>query len=419
MLNDIYKKYNINQKTIEFVNNIELSLQDEYNYLEKIEEYNFIKVLNSFQKNKLSESHFYESTGYGYTDEGRDVIEKIYASIFNAEDAIVRQQIVSGTHAIAIVLFALTKCGDNILSINGDPYDTVMSIIGQNEEKCSLKYYGISYNKVDLTNGSFDKEKIKNQINEKTKIVMIQRSRGYDKRSSFSIEELKDIINFIKNIKNDVVIFVDNCYGEFVDILEPTDVGADIIAGSLIKNIGGGLAKSGGYIVGKKELIESCSYRLTAPGIGKEVGINFNQNRNVIQGLYFAPMIVKNALKSIYLFRKAFEKIGFLTYPSVNQKINDIVLAIELKSKQKLKQFCQMIQSMSSVDSYIKPEFSYMPGYDNDIIMAAGNFISGSSIEISADGPDREPYIVYLQGALDYYQGKLALLKILNDEYIN
>lgn len=415
MTNDIYKKYGINDKTISFVNEVEKSLSAYFDYIENIEEENQLKVLNAFHKNKLSEAHFFESTGYGYTDDGRDVIEKIYADVFGTEDALVRQQFVSGTHAIAIVLFALTKHGDKILSINGMPYDTILSVIGLNNEVGSLKYHGVEFDKVDLIDDKFDFDNIKNKIDNNTKLIMIQRSRGYDKRKSFSINEISEVIEFIKSINKNVIIFVDNCYGEFVDSFEPTDVGADILAGSLIKNIGGGLAKAGGYIVGKKELIELCSYRLTTPSLGKEVGINFNQNRLVLQGLYFAPMVVKNAMKGVKLFAKVYNALGYKTYPSSDEDFNDIVLAIEHKSKQKLIDFCKNIQSISTVDSHITPEFSDMPGYDDKVIMAAGNFIQGSSIELSADGPLREPYISYLQGGLSYYQIKLAVMKCVND----
>ena len=417
MKNEIYKKYNILDSTIDFVNNIESKLAPYFKQLDEIEEFNQLKVLNAFHENKLSEAHFFEATGYGYTDTGRDVIEKIFADIFNAEDALVRQQIVSGTHAIATVLFALTKAGDKILSINGLPYDTILSIIGTKNEKMSLKYYGVDFDKVDLLDGNFDYENIKNKIDDKTKIIMIQRSRGYDTRKSFSIQEISDVIKFIKSINKDLIVFVDNCYGEFVDMLEPTDVAADIIAGSLIKNIGGGLAKSGGYIVGKKDLIELCSYRLTTPGLGKEVGISFNQNRTVLQGLYFAPMVVKNALKGAKLFSKVYNELGFKTYPDSNEPQNDIVLAIEHGSKEALESFCKNIQSVSTVDSFASPEFADMPGYDDKVIMAAGNFIQGSSIELSADGPLRAPYISYLQGGLSYYQVKLAVMKCINNHF--
>lgn len=415
MINDFYKKYNIHDKTISFVNEAEKSLSAYFDYIQNIEEENQLKVLNAFHNNKLSESHFFESTGYGYTDDGRDTIEKIYADVFGTEDALVRQQIVSGTHAISIVLFALTKYGDKILSINGNPYDTILTVLGLNNEIGSLKYHGVDFDKVDLIDDKFDLDGIKNKIDNKTKIIMIQRSRGYDKRKSFSIKELAEIIKFIKNINENLIIFVDNCYGEFVDSIEPTNVGADIIAGSLIKNIGGGLAKTGGYIVGKKNLIELCSYRLTTPSLGKEVGVNFNQNRLVLQGLYFAPMVVKNALWGVKLFSKVYNELGYKTYPSSNDDFNDIVLAIEHKSKNNLIEFCKNIQSVSTVDSHIIPEFSDMPGYENQVIMAAGNFIQGSSIELSADGPMREPYISYLQGGLSYYQIKLAVMKCINN----
>ena len=412
---NIYKQFNISDKTINYVEKIESELKKYFSEVEKKAEYNQLKILNAFIKNKLSDFHFETSTGYGYTDKGRDVIEKIYADLFKSEDALVRQQIVSGTHAIYIVLAALTKYGDEILSINGLPYDTLNPIIGMKNELGSLKENGINFKFVNLKNDEFDLDSIKNEISNKTKIIMIQRSRGYAKRKSFSINDLEKVIDYIRKIKNDVIIFVDNCYGELVDIREPIEVDADIIAGSLIKNIGGGIARTGGYIVGKKELIERCAYRLTAPGIGKEVGISFGQNLNVLQGLYFAPNVVSNVLKGIKLFAKVYNSLGFKTYPNSNDELNDIVLAIEFGDSKKLKNFCKCIQSMSCVDSYFEPEFMDMPGYEDKIIMAAGNFISGSSIELSCDAPLREPYIAYLQGGLSFYQIKLALMKSIEE----
>lgn len=416
MYNDeIYKSLNIDKKIIDLVKVEEDELKDTFKLYDDILEYNQIKVLKSFFKNKLSESDFNESTGYGYNDLGRDKIEKIYADIFNAEDALVRQQIVSGTHAIATVLYAMTKPGDNILSISGMPYDTILNTIGFNNETLSLKYYNISFDYVDLKDGTFDYEKIKEKINDKTKLITIQKSRGYSLRKSLSNEEVKKVIEFIKSFNKDIKIFVDNCYCEFVEKIEPTDVGADIIAGSLIKNLGAGIVKSGGYIVGKKDLIEKCALRLTAVGLGKEVGVSFNQNRNVITGLYFAPQVITNALKGVELFKKVLNDLNIITFPRFKEAQNDIVLAIKLGDEKRLENFCKNIQKSSAVDSFVSPEFSPMPGYDSKIIMASGSFISGSSIELSCDGPLREPYIAFMQGGLSYFQVKLALMNCLKD----
>ena len=411
--NNIYKQFDIDDKTIAFVNDIEKTI--DFSELDKIAEYNQLKVLNAFKKNRVSDSHFFESTGYGYDDIGRDIIEKVYSDIFHTEDSLVRQQMISGTHALTIALFALTKYGDEILSINGLPYDTLHKVIGLHDEKSSLKDNGVSFDFVDLKYEKFDLEAIKNKIKTNTKLIIIQRSKGYTTRHAFSIDELKEVISFIKNINKNINILVDNCYGEFVDIYEPSDVGADIVVGSLIKNIGGGIAKSGAYIAGKKELVEICAYRLTAPGIGKEIGASHNENRNVLLGLSLAPNIVANILKAQKLFAKVYNELGFDTYPRFDQAQNDIVLAIKLKDRNKLQKFATAIQSSSFIDSFVKPEFSPMPGYDNKVIMASGSFTSGSSIELSCDGPDVEPYVAYFQGGLSYSQIKLALMMSIKD----
>lgn len=410
-----FEKFNINKKIVDFVNDIEKNLYDDFYEIKDIYEYNQYKVLSSFIDNKLSDADFQESSGYGYNDVGRDKIEKIYSSVFGSEDALCRQQIVSGTHAISIALFALTKYGDRILSINDLPYDTIQTTIGLHNEKSSLIDNGIRFDFVPLINDKFDYENIKNKLIEKTRLIMIQRSRGYSERKAFSIRELESVISFIKSINSDAIILVDNCYGEFVDYSEPIEIGADIICGSLIKNAGGGLVKSGGYICGKSEYIELCAYRLTTPGLGKEVGVNFNQNRNILQGLYFAPQIVKNSLKVVRLFSSAYNTLGFNTNPKQNEKLNDIVININLKNEDNLVKFAKAIQETAPVDSYVTPMPSPMPGYDNDVIMAAGNFVSGSSIELSCDAPLREPYSVFLQGGLSYYQGKLALMKSISN----
>lgn len=406
---------NKNEKIVDIVNDAEKKISERFDYIEKIYNYNQFKVLKAFIDSKVSESHFQESTGYGYNDIGRDKIEEVYSKVFKTEAALVRQQIVSGTHAISLALFSLLNPFDSFLSITGMPYDTLSSTIGINDEQMSLKSYNVSFDKVELKNNDFDYDSIKKNINENTKLVYIQRSRGYSERKALSVSQIADAISFVKKIKNDVIVLVDNCYGEFVECFEPTEVGADIMCGSLIKNPGGGIAKSGGYIVGKKELIEKCSYRLTAPGIGSEVGVNFNQNRNVLQGLYLAPQIVSNCLKIVSLFSYVLNIHKIDTIPMYNEDMNDIVIAIKLKSEDKLLKFCKIIQETSPIDSFLEPYASDMPGYDSKVVMAAGCFVSGSSIELSCDAPMREPYIAFMQGGLSYYQGKYALMKILSE----
>lgn len=410
----MFSDFKISEKVINLINGYEEELINEYSSIDKIFEYNQLKVLKAFIDSKISESHFYESTGYGYNDIGRDKVEEVYSKVFHTESALVRQQIVSGTHSISLALFSLLKPGDHLLSITGLPYDTLAATIGLNGEEQSLKDYNVEFNYVDLINNDFDFESIKGNLKKNTKLVFIQRSRGYTERNALSIESIKKVIEFLKSINKDLIVLVDNCYGEFVDKYEPSDVGADVLCGSLIKNPGGGLANSGGYIVGKQKLIEKCAYRLFAPGIGGEVGVNFNQNRNVLRGLYISPQIVANAMKLVKLYSKVLNEMNVETIPSFSDKINDIVIAIKFKSKEKIESFCNIIQENSPVDSFLKPVSSDMPGYDCKVIMAAGCFVSGSSIELSCDAPMREPYIAYLQGGLSYYQGKLALMKFLN-----
>lgn len=409
----MYKEFDISEKIINFVNEIEDSLLEEFKYIDKVYEKNQLKVLNAFKKNNVSEQHFYETTGYAYNDDGRDIIEKVYADIFCAEDAIVRTQIVSGTHSIAIALFGLLKPNEKFLYITGKPYDTLNSIIGFNDEEGSLKSYGIDFSYIDLKNQAFDYENIKKNLTNDVKLIVIQKSKGYSTRKSVSNKEIREVVSFIKDLNKDVNILIDNCYGEFVEDIEETDILADVICGSLIKNIGGGIAKTGGYIVGKKELIKKCENRLTAPGIGKEIGANLNQNRNILLGLYMAPQVVANAKKGSRLFAKAYEKFGFNVYPSIKEKQSDIVLAIEFNDKNKLNIFCNAIQNSSPIDNFVKPVSSDMPGYDSKIIMACGSFIQGSSIELSCDAPEIEPYVVYLQGGLSYYQIKYALMNTI------
>lgn len=398
----MYSKFGIDKKIFDIIDKSEKELSIFFDKAEKIYEQNQLKVLNSFIKNKLSESHLYENTGYGYNDQGREAIDNIFADIFHAESALVRPIFASGTHAIKTTIDAVLENGKKILSINGDPYDTIKSII--------------EYDKVDLINNcDFNKDAIKDKLDSDTNysLVIIQRSKGYEMRKSFSISDLKDIISFIRNIKKDIIIFVDNCYGEFVDIEEPTDAGADIVVGSLIKNIGGGIARSGGYVVGKKVLVDKVADRLYCTGMGREVGINFNENRHILQGLFLAPQVVKETLKGARLFSKVYSELGYKVNPKFNEDFNDIVISIELKDKEKLINFCKAIQEVSAIDSFVNPTPSDMPGYDNKVIMAAGNFISGSTIELSCDGTFVDPYIVYVQGGLSYYQIKLAVMKTL------
>lgn len=413
----MYKEFNINNKIVNIVNDLENELLDKFKLIDKNYEYNQLKILKAFIDSKVSESHFAESTGYGYNDLGRDKIEEVYSKVFNAESALVRQQIVSGTHAISLALFSLLRPGDHFISITGMPYDTLSATIGINNEDSSLKEYNIDFNYIDLIDNDFDYINIKKQIRSETKLVFIQRSRGYTDRDALSLHKINTVINYIKELNKNIIFLVDNCYGEFVDKIEPTDIGADIICGSLIKNPGGALANSGGYIIGKKAFIDKCSYRLTAPGIGSEVGVNFNQNRNVLKGLYLSPQIVSNALKLVLLFSRVLNEYKIDTIPKYNENINDIVIAIKFGDSEKLESFCNIVQETSPVDSFIKPISSDMPGYDSKVIMAAGCFVSGSSIELSCDAPMREPYIAYFQGGLSYYQGKLTLMKFLNKYY--
>ncbi|SHF03589.1 Cystathionine beta-lyase family protein involved in aluminum resistance [Caldanaerobius fijiensis DSM 17918] len=422
---DIRRYFDISEKLIEISKEVENSIKSSFHKIESIKEYNIYKVLHAFHANKVSESHFYSSTGYGYGDLGRDVIDKLYSMVFDAEDALVRPHIVSGTHAITICLFGILRPGDEIISITGKPYDTLEDVIGISNKSNigSLKEFGISYKQVDLINGKVNYQGIKDAISSKTRLVMIQRSKGYNWRPSLGINEIQRIIDFVKKIKSDIVCFVDNCYGEFVEDKEPTSVGADIIAGSLIKNPGGGLVKSGGYIAGKKEYVEMASYRLTTPGTGKEVGSMLGTNREIIQGLFFAPHVVAESLKSAIFASKLFETLGFEVNPKWDDFRTDIIQVIKMKNEEGLISFCQGIQKGSPIDSFILPEPWDMPGYNEKVIMAAGTFVQGSSIELSADAPLVEPYYVYLQGGLLYEQAKIGILygvqEMLNKKLLN
>ena len=374
-------------------------------------EINQIKVIKAMQDNRLNEAHFAGSTGYGYTDEGRDALEAIYADVFHTEDALVRSQIVCGTHALATALFGNLRPGDEILAPAGKPYDTLDSIIGITPARGSLAEYGVTYRQVDLLpDGSFDYDNIRKAINDKTKLVEIQRSKGYAVRPTFSCEKIGELISFVKSINPDIICMVDNCYGEFVQTVEPSDFGADMVVGSLIKNPGGGLAPIGGYICGKKEYVENASYRLTTPGLGKEVGASLNNTRAFAQGLFLSPSVTANALKGAIFAANCYEGLGFKSVPNSTEPRYDIIQAVELGNEERVCAFCEGIQAAAPVDSYVTPVPWDMPGYDSPVIMAAGAFVSGSSIELSADAPIREPYAVYFQGGLTYQHAKYGII---------
>ena len=388
---------------------VEESLKDKYKIIDDITIYNSKKILDAFHKEKLQASDFNGTTGYGYGDAGRDKIESIYADVFKCEKALVRNQFVSGTHALTVALFGLLRPGDTLLSIAGVPYDTLHKVIGIVPNDSSLKSFGINYKYVDLVNNDFDYETIKNVLNG-VKVVHIQRSLGYSDRETISIEQISKVIKFIKEINQDIIIFVDNCYCELCGKVEPTEVGADIVVGSLIKNLGAGIANNGAYIVGKEKLVDLCAERLTSPGLGSEVGPSLNQNRSFLEGLYFAPMVVANALKVKLLTSELCKRLGFKV---INDNINDIVLGIVFKAQDKLIKYVKEIQAVSAIDAHFSPEPTQMPGYDNDIIMASGSFTDGSSIELSCDAPIREPFIAYQQGSLSYEYGKLGIVQAL------
>ncbi|WP_297688841.1 aminotransferase class I/II-fold pyridoxal phosphate-dependent enzyme [uncultured Anaerococcus sp.] len=413
---EIYDNYNIDDSFDEIIKESEKELEDLFKQHEDISEFNQAKVLSAFNKNALQTSDFNSSTGYGYADTGRDTIENIFSSIFKAEDSLVRPSIVSGTHALSIVLFSLLNHGDKLLSITDDPYDTMQQVIGiAGNKKGTLLEKGILYDKIDLNDdGSIKYEKIRDKIDDKTKVILIQRSTGYSQRRAFTIDEIKKAIDEIRKENKDVIVFIDNCYGEFTEDKEPIEVGADIVAGSLIKNLGGGIALTGGYISGKRNLIEYCANTLTAPGIGKDEGLSFGTNRLVAEGLYFAPHVVKESIKVALLFASVFRKLGYEVTPSLEDPRSDIILAIKLGNPDKLKTFCKAIQEACTVDSTFIPEAYPMPGYEDPVIMAAGGFVEGATSELSADGPLRKPYMAYLQGGLNYYHGKLALKIVLN-----
>lgn len=401
----------------ELIDKLEHDCLEQFKIVDDICFYNSEKVLQAFQSNSVSETHFNSTTGYGYNDEGREVIEKVFANVFKAEDALVRNQFISGSHALTVTLFALLRPGDILLSITGKPYDTLDEVIGIVDNPSSLKAFNINYEQIDLIDNDFDYKQIEKVLkNKKIKVIEIQRSKGYSTRKSITIEKLEKVIKFIRNIDKEVIIMIDNCYCEFVATKEPIEVGADIAVGSLIKNLGGGIASNGAYVVGRKDLIKLVAERLTLPGEGKEVGPTLGVNKSLLQGLYFAPSVVASSLKTAILASRVLEYEGFQVEPKYDEIRADIVQNIIFGSEEKLVKFCQGIQSASAIDSYVLPIPWDMPGYQDKVVMAAGTFTQGSSIELSCDGPIREPYIAYLQGTLMYPYGKLAIIKAL--EYI-
>lgn len=417
-LDEFYKKLGIDPKLINLSDKTEESLKERFRRIDRVAEYNQLKVLKAMQNNKVSDIHFAATTGYGYNDIGRDTLERVYADVFHAEDALVRPQLISGTHALTVALAGNLRPGDELLSPVGKPYDTLEGVIGIREEKGSLAEYGITYKQVDLKpDGTFDYENIRKAIGPKTKMATIQRSKGYATRPTLSVEQIGELIAFMKSIKPDLICMVDNCYGEFVEIIEPTDVGADLCVGSLIKNPGGGLAPIGGYIVGKTEYVENAAYRLTVPGQGKEVGATLGINSSLYQGLFLSPQVVSGALKGAIFAAALYEYFGFDVHPGAKDERYDIIQAVSLKSPEAVIAFCGGIQAAAPVDSFVDPVPGPMPGYDCDVIMAAGAFVQGSSIELSADAPIRPPYTVFFQGGLTWYHAKFGILMSLQKLY--
>ena len=414
---DLYEQIGISQKVLSFAGEIEQQLERRFRAMDEMAEYNQLKVIRAMQENRVSEACFNYASGYGYSDQGRDTLEQVYASVFHTQSALVRPSITCGTHALSIALAANLRPGDELYSPAGKPYDTLEEVIGIRPSRGSLAEYGIRYRQTDLlADGTFDYETIRKEIHEGTKLVTIQRSKGYQTRPSFSVAQIEELISFVKKIKPDVICMVDNCYGEFVEELEPSDVGADLVVGSLIKNPGGGLAPIGGYIAGREDLIESCAYRLTAPGLGREVGASLGVMQSFYQGLFLAPVVTASALKGAVFAANLYERLGFPVIPGGKESRHDIIQAVELGSPEGVIAFCRGIQAAAPVDSYVTPEPWAMPGYDSDVIMAAGAFVQGSSIELSADGPIKPPYAVYFQGGLTWPHAKLGILMSL--EYL-
>lgn len=417
-LETIYQELGIHSKVYQYGIKIEQRLDERFKEIDKIAEFNQLKVIKALQEHRVSAECFMGSNGYGYNDLGRDTLEEVYASCFKGEAALVRPQITCGTHALALALMSNLRPGDELLSPVGKPYDTLEEVIGIRPSKGSLAEYGVTYRQVDLLeDGSFDYENIRKALNEKTRLVTIQRSKGYQTRPTFSVDSIGELISFIKGIRPDVICMVDNCYGEFVEEKEPSEVGADMIVGSLIKNPGGGLAPVGGYIVGKKECVDNAAFRLTSPGLGKEVGASLGVIQSFYQGLFLAPTIVAGALKGAVFAANIYESLGYPVVPNGSESRHDIIQAVSLNSADALIAFCRGIQAAAPVDSHVTPEPWAMPGYDDEVIMAAGAFVQGSSIELSADGPLREPYAVYFQGGLTWYHAKLGILMSLQKLY--
>ena len=413
-ISSIYKDMGISEEVYRYGEKMLEKLDARFRRIDETAEYNQLKVVKAMQDNKVSEACLLGTTGYGYNDIGRDTLEAVYASLFHAESALVRPQITCGTHALALALMSNLRPGDELLSVVGKPYDTLEEVIGIRDSKGSLKEYGISYRQVDLLeDGSFDYEGIRQAINERTRLVTIQRSKGYQTRPTLSVERIRQVIAFVKEIKPEIICMVDNCYGEFVERIEPTDVGADMCVGSLIKNPGGGLAPIGGYIVGKKECVENAAYRLTSPGLGKEVGASLSALPSFYQGLFLAPTVTAGALKGAIFAANLYENLGFKVVPDGSESRHDIIQAVEFGTPEGVIAFCEGIQAAAPVDSFVVPEPWDMPGYDSQVIMAAGAFVSGSSIELSADGPIKPPYAVYFQGGLTSQHAKFGILKSL------
>ena len=414
MLKEQYREMGISEEVFDYCEKICISLEDRFKRVDEIAEINQLKVLKAMQKNKVSDIHFAASSGYGYNDLGRDTLEAVYADVFHTEAALVRPAILCGTHALTVALFGNLRPGDEVLSPVGKPYDTLDGVIGITPTAGSLAEYGVTYAQVDLLpDFSFDYEGIKAAIGDKTKLVTIQRSKGYAVRPTFSVEKIGELISFIKKIKPEIICMVDNCYGEFVEELEPSDVGADMVVGSLIKNPGGGLAPIGGYIAGKEKYVDMASYRMSCPGLGKEIGASLGLNQQLYQGLFMAPTVTAGAVKGAIFAANVYESLGFDVLPDSKEDRYDIIQAVSLKSGERLRAFCEGIQAAAPVDSFVTPEPWDMPGYNDQVIMAAGAFVQGSSIELSADGPMREPYAAYFQGGLTFNHAKFGIMMSL------
>lgn len=413
-LKNYYKSLGISEKVFDYCDAAAKKLNERFLAIDEITEYNQLKVISAMQKNKISDYHFNTGTGYGYNDDGRDALENVYADVFHTESALVRPHITCGTHALSLALAGNLRPGDELLAPAGKPYDTLEEVIGIRPSKGSLAEYGITYRQVELKpDGTFDYDKIRQAIHKNTKLAHIQRSKGYQTRPTFSVKQIGELIAFIKSINPDIICMVDNCYGEFVETIEPSDVGADLCVGSLIKNPGGGLAPIGGYIAGKKEYVDNAAYRLTTPGLGKEVGASLGVNRSFFQGLFLAPQVVGGAVKGAIFAANIYENLGFKVVPDKDESRHDIIQAVVLNSPEGVINFCKGIQAAAPVDSHVDPEPWAMPGYDSDVIMAAGAFIQGSSIELSADAPIKPPYSVYFQGGLTWYHSKFGIMMSL------